>query len=181
MKNLKEKMLQWQLKKLKKKKGKNNFIDFKKELSEARKMLVIIPEYKIDLTNFNSFLSNFKQAFPRVNSYYLKSEESIAENVEKNAQIFTFTKNDSNFLNLVKKEFISKLQRENFNIIFDLNTESQFLSSYILLNLDTPIKITFYDKDPFSNSTLSIKSRLLEPEIKTYETLIKYLKILNSS
>lgn len=181
MKNLKAKLTQWHLRKLQRRKGRDNFVDFKKELSEASKMLVIIPENKTDLTNFNSFLASFKQAFPKVNYYYLKAEESIVENIEKKAQVFTYTKNDLSFLNLIKREIISKLQREKFNIIFDLNKESQLLSSYIILNLDSPITITFYDKDKFSNSTLSIKSKLLEPETKTYETLIKYLKILHSS
>ena len=181
MKNLKEKLTQWRLKRIQKKQlSKSNFIDFRKELTEARKILFIIPDEKTDFTDFNLFLARLKKLFRGLKTYYLMVENHPAGIIERGALIFNYNKNDSNFLDLYKKEFITKLKKESFDIIFDLNKDFQTNTSYILLSLDANIKITFYDDSPIGCSSLCVKPEGEDTELNRYEVLLKYLNILSS-
>ncbi|MFC1725129.1 hypothetical protein ACFL4T_05855 [candidate division KSB1 bacterium] len=181
MKNLKEKLTQWRLKKIQKKQlSKSNFIDYRKELTEARKVLFLIPDEKTEYTEFNDFLTRLKKLFPALKTYYLMVENHPAGIIERGALIFSYNKNDSNFLDLYKKEFISKLKKESFDMIFDLNKDFHTNTSYILLSLDVPLKITFYDDSPIGCSSLCVKPEGEDTEQKRFDVLLKYLSILSS-
>jgi len=180
MKNLKEKLTFWQLRNIYKKIDKNKIIDFKSELQKAKKILIIVPKGYRNFENFNSFLKQFKSLFPAIGVYYMISDEDKITSIDSSSSVFYYGKNDISFLDLFKKEFISKLQNENFQIIFDLNKDFRLLPNHILLSLEAPIKISFYNDNELNCSTLSFKVEDTNNEKEKYEVLLKYLKILSS-
>ena len=142
-------------------KQKNEITDYSLQLSEAKKILIILPVIHQNVQLINDFISNLALAFP-------------------NTSISTFgitslRKSDMNWLGVPGKEYLNKIREEEFDLLIDLNEEQDRICTYLSALSSAPMRIHFSEGKFDRIYNLQIRTDISTPLTVKVQTLYNYL------
>lgn len=142
-------------------KQKKEITDFSHHITEAKKILIILPVVHQNVQVENDFKSELAKAL---------SNSSIST-----FSITSLRKSDMNWLGVPGKEYLKNIQEESFDLLIDLNEYQDKICTYISALSNAPMRIHIsqgkYDKIYNLQIRTDINARL---NVKI-QTLLKYL------
>ena len=148
-------------------KQKNEITDYSRQLSEAKKILIILPVIHQNVQLINDFKTNLANAFPK---------SSIST-----FGITSLRKSDMNWLGVPGKEYLNRIREENFDLLIDLNEDQDRVCTYLSALSNAPLRIHFSEGKFDKIYNLQIRTDInasLNTKIQTLTNyLIKFSKI----
>jgi hypothetical protein len=148
-------------------KQKNEITDYSRQLSEAKKILIILPVIHQNVQLINDFKTNLANAFPK---------SSIST-----FGITSLRKSDMNWLGVPGKEYLNRIREEDFNLLIDLNEDQDRVCTYLSALSNAPLRIHFSEGKFDKIYNLQIRTDInvsLNTKIQTLTNyLIKFSKI----
>jgi hypothetical protein len=148
-------------------KQKNEITDYSRQLSEAKKILIILPVIHQNVQLINDFKTNLANAFPK---------SSIST-----FGITSLRKSDMNWLGVPGKEYLNRIREEDFDLLIDLNEDQDRVCTYLSALSNAPLRIHFSEGKFDKIYNLQIRTDInasLNTKIQTLTNyLIKFSKI----
>ena len=148
-------------------KQKNEITEYSRQLSEAEKILIILPVIHQNVQLINNFKSNLANAFPK---------SSIST-----FGITSLRKSDMNWLGVPGKEYLNRIREEDFDLLIDLNEDQDRVCTYLSALSNAPLRIHFSEGKFDKIYNLQIRTDInasLNTKIQTLTNyLIKFSKI----
>ena len=107
----------------------NEITDYSRQLSEAKKILIILPVIHQNVQLVNDFKSNLAEAFPK---------SSIST-----FGITSLRKTDMNCLGVPGKEYLNNIREEDFDLLIDLNEKQDRICTYLSALSNAPMRVHF--------------------------------------
>jgi len=142
-------------------KQKNEITDYSRQLSEAKKILIILPVIYQNVQLINDFKSNLADAYPK---------SSIST-----FGITSLRKSDMNWLGVPGKEYLIRLREEKFDLLIDLNEQQDRVCTYLSALSNAPMRIHFSEGKFDRIYNLQIRTEITAPLNVKIQTLINYL------
>ena len=142
-------------------KQKNEITDYSRQLSEAKKILIILPVIHQNVQLINDFKSNLADAFPK---------SSIST-----FGITSLRKSDMNWLGVPNKEYLNKIREETFDLLIDLNEIQDRVCTYLSALSDATMRIHFSEGNFDKIYNLQIRTETAAPLNVKIQTLFNYL------
>jgi hypothetical protein len=142
-------------------KQRNEITDYFRQLSESKKILIILP---IDIQKnnlINEFKSNLADIFP-------KSSISTFD-------ITSLRKSDMNWLGVPGKEYLNRIREEAFDLLIDLNEKQDRICTYLSALSNAPMRIQFSEGKFDKIYNLQIRTDLKASLNLKIQTLFNYL------
>lgn len=142
-------------------KQKNQITEYSRQLSEAKKILIILPVIHQNVQLMNDFKSNLSAALP-------------------NSSISTFgitslRKSDTNWLGVPNKEYLNRIREEDFDLLIDLNENQDRVCTYLSALSNAPMRIHFSEGKFDKIYNLQIRTDIAAPLTIKIQTLFNYL------
>ncbi|RKX21735.1 MAG: hypothetical protein DRP45_11995 [Candidatus Zixiibacteriota bacterium] len=152
-------------------------ISFPADLLKPRHILVCLPEGLRELTLVKQFLPAISGLFKPADISLLAMPGIKVYDIypRKGFQILTPSVDQLTWSGLPKKTYLKTLTDQKFDMVLDLNFQSSFFTSSILLNFPTAVRIGRGNHlgRPFYN--LEIKTKYLRDERNIYRSLLETL------
>lgn len=142
-------------------KQRNEITDYSLQLSEAKKILIILPVIHQNVQLVNDFKSNLALAFPK---------SSIST-----FGITSLRKSDMNWLGVPGKEYLHKIREEEFDLLIDLNEQQDRICTYLSALSSAPMRIHFSEGKFDKIYNLQIRTDISTPLTVKVQTLYNYL------
>lgn len=84
--------------------------------------------------------------------------------------------NDATKLNLPSKKLLSKLERNRFDVVIDMNREEILFYGFVSKTVNAPVKIGFARSDADNYFNLQVKNHDADPKI-SYQNLLNCLRM----
>ena len=139
----------------------NEITDYSRLLSEAKKILIILPVIHKNVQLENDFKSNLADAFPK---------SSIST-----FGITSLRKSDMNWLGVPGKEYLKNIREEEFDLLIDLNEYQDRVCSYLSALSQAPMMIHFSEGKFDKIYNLQIRTEFNVPLNVKIQTLFNYL------
>jgi len=157
-------------------------LTFPSALMNPKHVLICLPAGLRELTLVKQFLPTITQLFKPADITLLAMPGIHLSDIypRKGFQILTPTVDQLTWLGLPRKSYLEQLKQYNFDTVLDMNLESSFFTSAILLTFPNATRIGRGNHlgNPFYN--LEIKTRYLRDERNIYRSLLETLgKIMN--
>jgi len=156
----------------------NRVIDVFSTLTEARSILVLMPNRLGDFGFARKFVPHLIKNFPRAKLQFVlrKNFESLLDHKGDYGTIFVADK-DVNYFGFPKKELRQRVLATHHDIVIDLNDDFHLLSTYLCQKSRASLKICFdnVDREPFYN--FSFRNRVHKDLEEKYRKLIQYLTV----
>lgn len=154
--------------------------EFPKAIKSPKHILVCLPGELRELTIVKQFLPGITDLFKPASITLLTVPGIKITDIfpRKGFNILSPTNDQLTWSGIAKKSYLESLQKEDFDLLLDLNLSTSPFTSSILLNFPKAIRIGRGNHlgQPFYN--LEIKTRYLRDERNIYRSLIETLKIL---
>lgn len=154
----------------------NHVVDVLFTLSNARSVLVLMPDKLEDFGIARKFIGQLINNFPQAQFQFVLRESygSLLDGNHKYGTIFVTAK-DVNFLGLPKRELRHKILSKKYDIVIDLNDDFHLLSTYLCQKSSALLRICFDhpNREPFYNFYL--RTQYHEKLENKYRKLIRYL------
>ncbi len=152
-------------------------VQFPAALMKPRHILVCLPGSLRELTMIKQFLPTINQLFKPADVTLLAVPGIKLHDIypRKGFQILTPATDQLTWAGLPKKTYLKSLTDQKFDMILDLNLETSFFTSTVLLNFPDAVRIGRGNHlgDPFYN--LEIKTKYLRDERNIYRSLLETL------
>ena len=142
-------------------KQQNEITDYARQLSEAKKILIILPVIHENVQVEHDFKSNLAKAFPK---------SSIST-----FGITSLRKSDMNWLGVPGKEYLKNIQDEGFDLLIDLNEYQDRICSYLSALSNAGMRIHFSQGKFDKIYNLQIRTEINAPLQEKIQTLFNYL------
>jgi len=139
----------------------NEITDYSQQLSEAKKILIILPVIHQNVQMENDFKSNLAQAFPK---------SSIST-----FGITSLRKTDMNWLGVPGKEYLKNLREEDFDLLIDLNDQQDRVCTYLCALSNASMRIHFSEGKFDKIYNLQIRTDINTSLNTKIRTLLNYL------
>jgi ADP-heptose:LPS heptosyltransferase len=152
-------------------------IDIFEQLSNAKHILVCVPQKGDDFSVAQQYLNALGGTFPNaVFSLLLHENQVLIESITFPHQIITITHKHLSPLGIPQKGFINNIQRKQFDVVIDLAPEFNFINTFLCrasgsklrVCLGNPKRYPFYNFLIRTDPALSLERR--------FEILVHYLK-----
>jgi hypothetical protein len=151
---------------------------FPADLLKPKHVLVCLPGSLRELTLVKQFLPTISAMFRTADITLLAMPGVKIYDIypRRGYQILTPSVDNLSWSGVPKKSFINMLQENKFDMLLDLNLESSFFTSAILLNFPNAIKVGRGNHlgSPYYN--LEIKTKYLRDERNIYRSLLETLE-----
>ena len=155
----------------------DDIIDIFGTLTEARSVLVFMPDKLEDFGIARKFIFKLIEDFPKAKFQFVirKRYESLIDSYNSYGIIFV-ADNDVNFFGLPKKDLKQKILAMNYDIVIDLNDGFHLFSTYLCQKSRAKLKICLdnQDREPFYN--FYFRAQAQENLEDKYQKLVQYLK-----
>lgn len=145
-------------------------------LKKASNVLIMLPDEKESAAEIKFLLPVFDKLFKQ-KTFLISS--NVLDEFFNNIDIpkIIYGKEQKNFINLPKKNFIKQLQLKNFDTIIDCNLRDSNFHYWLTKSLNAKFKIGLYRKNSTLFNNLVMKVRNFESIKKTYENFLFILKL----
>ncbi len=161
----------------------SEILDFPGVLTKPKQILVCLPGNLRQLTFVKQFLPTLTELFKPAEITLLSMPGIKIADIfpRKGFHILTPTSDQMTWSGLAKKNYLKLLQENKFDLLLDLNLESSYFTSSILLGFPKAVRIGRGNHlgEPFYN--LEIKTKYLRDERNIYRSLLETLSLLKSS
>ncbi len=179
MKKLKQLIGRWQLRKLQRQ-MQSQQRNFPGDLMQPKHILVCLPGTLRELTLVKQFLPTISSLFKTATVTLLTIPGVKVHDIypRRGFQIMTPTTDQLNWCGVPSHAYLASLQTHKFDMLIDLNLETSFFTSGVLLSFPDAIRIGRGNHlgDPYYN--LEIKTRYLRDERNIYRSLLDTLGTL---
>ena len=154
--------------------------DFPVALQKPKRILVCLPGELRELTLIKQFLPKISELFhPSPITLLAMPGPTIADIFpRKGFSIMTPTADQMAWSGVARKSYLQTLEKENFDLLLDMNLSRSWFTSSVLLNFPKAIRIGRGNHlgEPFYN--LEIKTKYLRDERNIYRSLLDILQLL---
>lgn len=158
-------------------------VTFPESLIKPKHILVCLPGSLRELTLLKQFLPTIKEMFKagEISLLALPGVRVYDMYPRKGFHILSPTVDQMTWTGLPKKSYVKTLQEFKFDLLLDLNLESNLFTSGILLNFPAAVRIGRGNHlgDPFYN--LEIKTRYLRDERNIYRSMLRTLSTIKNA
>jgi hypothetical protein len=144
-------------------------------LKEIKSVLVLFDTVNFDDANY--FIQQMKKMRKKVKAYAFKDKKD--KNTYSNISYSIVTEKDMKSESLL--QIINSLSEEKFDLVVDFTLEENLLLLYLLVSVNSPLKVGFY-KHPLSvhDIVISFVPGLVQNVKELGKQLIHYLTIISS-
>ena len=139
----------------------NKVTDYSSQLSETKKILIILPVIHQNVQLVNDFKSNLADAFPK---------SSIST-----FGITSLRKTDMNWLGVPGKEYLNNIREEDFDLLIDLNENQDRICTYLSALSNAPMRVHYSEGKFDKIYNLQIRTDINASLNTKIQTLFKYL------
>lgn len=158
-----------------KRRFKSGEINLPDDINLVTSLLVLLPPGQRELTMIKNLLPEMNKTFPGAKICLLASPGSTIYNIfpRRGFYILTPASNQLSWGGTAKKEYIAKLKEDKFDMLLDMNLETNYFSQGILLAFPDAIRVGPANRlgQPYYN--LEIKTRFLRDEKNIYKSMIE--------
>lgn len=157
---------------------KKNFeiIQPKDIIKKSSNVLILLPEEKELIPEIEFLLSIFNKVF-RQKTFLISKEIHQSMNLNGEFNSVVYSKEQKNFINLPKKEFIKFLQLQNFDTIIDCNLRDSNFHYWLTKSINAKLKIGLYRKNSTLFNNLVMKVKNIKNVRSIYENFLYLLKL----
>ncbi len=158
-------------------KAHDEVIDIAGHLSRARRALLILPRSESEFDLALDLHKRFLKQFPNLSSLYLVHEEFKSKlPAPMREKAITITQDDITTFGIPKRTLINRLAKDKFDLIIDLNSTYDQVSTFLVSKLDAVLRICLShpNRDKFYNFLIRTSDQT--PVNKRYDHLLRYLR-----
>lgn len=150
---------------------------------KGRTLLVLLPAAQRDLTVVKQILPDITKLFGDENVYLLACPNTNVRSIfpSKGFRIITPDKSAVNWCNLPAREFLNKLQKHNFDFIFDTNLEENRFAARILLSFPTAVRFGSKGSLGLPYLNLEVKTKFLRDRRLIYRSILEVMANISQS
>jgi hypothetical protein len=153
------------------------------DMLNTRNILVCLPPGQRELTVIKQVLPNLSQVFGDAEIYLMASPGSSVHGIfpHKGFRILTPSKDQLTWSGLARRSYLGLLQQNRFDLILDLNLDTNNFVKSVLLSYPRAIRVGSAGilGAPYYN--FEIKSRYLRDEKSIYKSIIEMLGTLKAA
>lgn len=149
-------------------------LTFNDVIKSSNSAIFLMPRLSLEFYLARSVVESFMKYFRRA---VLLVSDNMRELATYRNEIIVFSQSDTTWLKLPKRDLISRLHRENFDIAFDMSHSEDLFMSYLCYKSDAKMTVGFTKNDSDRYYDLQIRTQRSDDMKKAYELLANTIKM----
>lgn len=150
-------------------------INLPDDLKMVTSLLICLPPDQRELTMIKNLLPQINRTFAGAKICLLASPGSMIYNIfpRRGFHIMTPGNKELSWGGMASKEYLRKLKEEKFEMIFDMNLETNYFAQGILLAFPDAVRVGPANRLERPYYNLEIKTRFLRDEKNIYKSMVE--------